>query len=220
MALSRKLKLGLLTFILFDVLVAVVFFNTLQLRGERQATEALRELGVTVYPETRPLAEFSLIDHHDREFRASDFIGQWNLVFFGFTSCPDICPFTMAELQQFYGALTAAEQAQVRIFMVSVDPERDTPAAMAEYVTGFNEDFVGLTGSPQAIADVAAQFYVAHSQPVPAEHQEHAPVSEEYLIQHSGHLAVVDPRGEFYAVIRSPVRDRDLGLAYQQFLGN
>lgn len=220
MSLSPRLKLGLLAFVLIDVALVVLFVNLMQVRAERQSLEALREIGVTVYPEPRPLTDFVLSDQHGEEFTASDFIGQWNLVFFGFTSCPDICPLTMAELGQFYEGLSPTEASQVRVLMVSVDPDRDTPTAMGEYMASFNEDFVGLTGNSAVITGLARQFFVAHSEPSQPEHAEHAAPDEGYLIEHSGHLAIVNPAGEFYGVISPPIRDRDLERAYQTILAD
>lgn len=220
MHLSPRLKLGLLAFVLIDVALVVLFVNLMQVRSERESLEALRDIGVTIYPESRPLADFVLTDQHGAEFTKTDFIGQWNLVFFGFTSCPDICPLTMVELQQFYEALSATDAARVQVIMVSVDPDRDTPVAMGDYVGSFNEDFVGLTGNSAVIAGLARQFFVAHSDPSRPEHVEHSAPTADYLIEHSGHLAVVDPAGDFHGVIRPPIRDHDLELAYRAFLAD
>jgi len=218
MSLSRNFKLGLAAFLLVDLALVVVFLTLWQVRSERQEITQLRNLGVALYPEPMQLADFSLTDQRGEEFTASDFRGTWNLVFFGFTSCPDICPLTMAELKQFYAALAPDAQAQVRVIMVSVDPERDTSAAMADYVASYNGDFIGLTGYLAAITGLARQFFVAHSDPGQSTHGEHGSDSGDYLIEHSGHIGIVNPEGQFAGVMQPPIRDRDLSLAYQTLL--
>lgn len=229
---SRKLKLGLITFILFDAFLAVTFVSLYRLQSERDFIENLRAIGFTLYPEPRDISSFTLTDEHGTSFTEAGLRGQWNFLFFGFTSCPDICPVTMSELRQFYSALTVDEQAQAQVVMISVDPARDDPAAMAAYVDSFNEEFVGLTGNYGVISNMASEFFVAHSKPVPvaqamthdddASHNTHTTASvvagENYLIEHSGHLAVVDPNGKFVAVMRSPVRDRDITTAFRALL--
>lgn len=223
MAMTGRLKLGLIAFVLFDLLLAATFITLYLIQTERKDAQELRDLGLTIYPEARDVNAFTLMDEHGSPFSETDFTEYWNFVFFGFTSCPDICPLTMAELKQFYSGLAPADQAKARIIMVSVDPDRDNPAALGAYVDSFHEDFIGLTGDSDAIANLAAQFFVAHSEPKPvtAIHENHnQEIEEEYLIEHSGHLAIVDPNGKFVAVMRSPVRDKDLAVAYQALLSN
>lgn len=227
---SRKLKLGLITFILFDVFLAVTFLSLYRLQSEREFVQDLLEIGFTLYPEPREISSFALTDKQGATFTNAEFEGRWNFLFFGFTSCPDICPLTMSELRQFYSGLSPDEQAKAQVVMVSVDPARDDPAAMAAYVDSFNEDFVGLTGNHGVISKMASEFFVAHSKPVPAvqamshdgssTHNTHSTVADtdDYLIQHSGHLAVVNPDGKFVAVMRSPVRDRDISTAFRSLL--
>lgn len=83
------------------------------------------------------------------------------LVFFGFTQCPDVCPITMARLAKIYGDL--GEPDDVRVVMVTVDPETDTPEVIARYAAGFHPDFVGLGGSNPQVAVAARTFYVGYA---------------------------------------------------------
>lgn len=222
MAMSGKLKLGLFTFVLVDLMLAVTFVSLYVARSEREFAAELRELGMSIYPEARVVQEFSLLDEQGAAFGAADLLGRWNFVFFGFTSCPDICPLTMTELKQFYSGLEESEQHRIRVIMVSVDPARDDTAALGNYVDSFHEDFVGLTGNIGPIAELAQQFFVAHSKPQPTSHNNHTTTDavQDYMIEHSGHLAVVDPDGNFVAVMQSPVRDSDVAKAYRSLLAN
>lgn len=222
MAMSGKLKLGLITFVLVDLMLAVTFVSLYAVRSEREFIAELRELGVSMYPEASPVKAFSLNDEQGEAFSASDLRGRWNFVFFGFTSCPDICPLTMTELKQFYSGLSEAEQNRIRVIMVSVDPARDDPSSLGNYVDSFHEDFIGLTGNIGPIAELAQQFFVAHSKPQPISHNNHTTTDavQNYMIEHSGHLAIVDPDGNFAAVMQSPLRDSDVAKAYRRLLAN
>lgn len=222
MAMSGKLKLGLIAFALVDLVLVVAFVSLYLVRSNREAAAELHDLGLSIYPEASDVRPFTLSDEHGNSFTAADLTGYWNFFFFGFTSCPDICPLTMTELEQFYASLEESERTQVRVIMVSVDPARDDIVTLAEYVDAFNEDFVGLTGNIGVIAELAAQFFVSHSKPAPALHNNHSASdsAQDYLIEHSGHLAIVNPDGKFAAVMRSPIRDRELSIAYRGLLEN
>src|SRR3990170_5691873 len=105
---------------------------------------------------------FTLIDQTGKPVTDRDFRGRYMLVFFGFTHCPDICP---AELQVIARALDRLgdKAAKVVPILITLDPERDTPKVMADYVKSFGPNFVGLTGSPEAIAAAAKAYRVAYA---------------------------------------------------------
>ena len=229
MKLTGRGKLALITFVLFDLAIAVILLDLRTLRAERATEVELRELGVTVYPEPRSLTEFALQDQFGDPFTTSDFLGGWNLVFFGFTSCPDICPLTMAELQKFYQSIDVNEFGKPRIILVTVDPARDTPETMANYLGNYNEDFIGLSGDAASISRLATQLYVVQSGGPDAEvpspevpqlhnHTENSNTAGsigDYLINHSAHISVISPRGENFAVMRPPHRDQDIARAFR-----
>lgn len=105
---------------------------------------------------------FKLVDQHGKTITNEDFRGRYMLVFFGFTHCPDICP---AELQVISAALEelGPKADKVVPIFITLDPERDTPEAMGDYVKNFGADFVALTGSPEAIDEAAKAYRVAYS---------------------------------------------------------
>ena len=124
----------------------------------------------------------------------------------------------MAELKQFYQRLDDPEiKDDLRIVLVSVDAERDTPETMANYVNSFNREFIGLSGDYDSISKLASQVFVAHSVAgkMP-DHSEHADDADAgYLIEHSSHLTIFNEAGQLQAIVRQPVRDRDLLRAYR-----
>jgi len=112
----------------------------------------------TWFPQARALADFDLVDGDGRPFTRQDLAGAPTLVFFGFTHCPDVCPTTLLKLTQ---VLKAAQVPRLRVLFISIDPQRDTPQAVAQYARAFDPSFRGLTGEPAAISALATRFGVA-----------------------------------------------------------
>ena len=136
------------------------------------------------------VAEFELTGHDGVVRTAEDFRGQWSLVFFGFTNCPDICPTTLAEIAQVMDDLGARADAVQPLF-ISVDSERDRPEALAEYVPQFHPSILGLSGTPEQIEAAAASFKIFYER-VP---EETAP--DGYTMGHTSQVFLFDPEGAF-----------------------
>ena len=105
--------------------------------------------------------DFMLTDHHGQKRSLGDFRGKVVVIFFGFTHCPDVCPTTLAELASALKKL-GSESEKVQVLLVTIDPERDTPALLAQYVTGFNPTFLALRGNADETARVAKEFKVIY----------------------------------------------------------
>jgi len=133
---------------------------------------------------------FALVDQHGKKVTDRDFRGRYMLIFFGFTHCPDICP---AELQVISASLDelGPEAEEVVPIFVTLDPERDTPEVMADYVKNFGSRFVGLTGSPEEIAEAAKAYRVAFSK-----FQEDK-TKNDYSIDHSALAYLMGKDGEY-----------------------
>jgi len=135
---------------------------------------------------------FTLVDQHGKTVTDRDFRGRYMLVFFGFTHCPDICP---AELQVIAASLDdlGPKAEEVVPIFVTLDPERDTPEVMADYVKNFGSRFVGLTGSAEAIAEAAKAYRVAFSK------FENKDVvgDDNYSIDHSAFVYLMGRDGEY-----------------------
>jgi protein SCO1/2 len=112
----------------------------------------------TWLPRPKAIADFTLSDASGRPYTRADLTGAPTLVYFGFTHCPDVCPTTLAKLAQ---ARRQAALATLRVLFVSIDPGRDTPAAVALYAHAFDPSFEGVTGRPEEIRAVARNFAVA-----------------------------------------------------------
>jgi cytochrome oxidase Cu insertion factor (SCO1/SenC/PrrC family) len=135
-----------------------------------------------------PAADFSLTDQDGRPFRLSQLRGKVALLFFGYTSCPDACPTTLSKLSRVYKML-GAEGGRVVTVFVSVDPRRDTPRALKEYLKYFRINSVGLTGSKEEIDSVVGQYGAKYE-------IEQSDSASGYHINHSTDLYLIDQRGQ------------------------
>jgi protein SCO1/2 len=130
-------------------------------------------------------ADFALTDEAGQLFRLSDLRGQWILLSYGYTSCPDVCPVTLANLRMVKSLLGEAA-SQVRVVFVSVDPERDTTDVLRRYVAHFGEGVKGLTGSPEAVATAAAAYGVRYE-------KVESDSALGYLVSHTAYVYLIDP---------------------------
>ena len=133
---------------------------------------------------------FKLIDQNGQPFTDKDLKGKPFLVFFGFTHCPDICPTALFEVSEILRGL-GSDADKVSAVFISVDPERDTPAVLKDYLSSFDPHLRGLTGSPEAIA-AAAKEYRAYYNKVPLE-------EGDYTMDHSALVYLMDKEGRFVA---------------------
>ena len=148
-------------------------------------------------PEPTPLPEFSLLDQSGNAVTRDSFTGQWDLVFFGFTHCPDICPATLQILDQVERQLADADQEPLpRIVLVSVDPERDTPEQMGRYVDYFGDGNLGVTGSIDELKKLTSALGI-YFEKRPGE-------TDNYSVDHSAAVLVIDPDGGFSALFSAP----------------
>ena len=153
----------------------------------------------TSFPRPRPLADFALVDTQGAPTPTAALRGHPTLAFFGFTHCPDVCPTTLA--------LLASVQKQVaqpglKVALISVDPERDTPEQLGRYIASFGGDLIGLTGSPPEIVKAQKSFGVASSRVELA--------GGGYTMDHSATVFVLDAQARRVAVFTPPLRSEAL----------
>lgn len=132
--------------------------------------------------------QLTLIDHDGRPAALADFRGKAVVLFFGYTSCPDICPTTLSRYAEVMKTL-GPEAERVQVLFVTLDPGRDTPARLKEYVPWFHPSFVGLTGSTTEIAEAAREFRVFSA-------IKEVGGGMGYVLDHSAGSYVFDPAGK------------------------
>lgn len=155
----------------------------------------------TVFPIPRDITPFNLVNAQQQSFTNSNLTGHWSVLFFGFTQCPQLCPTTLAILNDTYQQLEKKKNVQLpQIVFISVDPERDTPPVIQKYLSSFNKNFVGATGSQEEIKKLTAALNVLYMKVQKPNTDD--PMS--YQIDHSGTLLLVNPEGKLLALFSSP----------------
>ena len=161
------------------------------------SNEQLKDLGLYLIEPARDLGSFNLIDSNEKEFLPQDFEGKWNVLFFGFTFCPDICPITMRMLSRIEKEIDKQELDKMRIFLVTVDPVRDNPNQLKIYLKNFSENFTGLTGGLDQIYNFATRVNAPFT-----------PINNSkdpyYTIDHTGSIVLIDPNGNYAGFFRAP----------------
>jgi len=151
----------------------------------------------TVLPEPLPLPEFSLLDQDGEPFGRDSLKGQWSILFFGFTHCPDICPATLQQLSLARAKVAErAGQAFPRIILISVDPERDTPSVLRDYIAHFGSGVAGVTGNIDELKKLTTGLGIFFATS--------AASNGGYSVDHSAVVLLINPAGEFHALFSAP----------------
>ncbi len=177
------------------VTTAVLVFLTLAIGLTALAGCSSYEYNGTVYDPPMPADEVTGTNWDGNEFHMSDLQGKVALVFFGYTSCPDICPFTLANMTQVY-TLLGDKAKDVAVVFISVDPDRDTPEKMADYIPAFNDAFYGVYIPEPALEQTKKDYFVYAEKNYPKDSQS----SLDYLIDHTGWISVIDRKGDIRLV--------------------
>ena len=156
--------------------------------------------------------ELALTGHDGKPRTLADFRGKAVVIFFGFTHCPDICPTTLVDAAAVMKAL-GKDADRVQVLMVTVDPERDTPAVLAKYVPAFDPRFLGLYGDAAATQRAAKEFKIFYEKRPGS-----APGA--YSVDHSGQSYVLDPQGRLRLFVRHDRIAQDLADDLRALLGN
>lgn len=181
------------------------------LQGRNQAL--LKDGPFLGLPEPKPLADFALYDHAGRPFSKAALEGRWTLVFFGFSNCPHICPDTLFQLrrvvQQLHGSLPPQRLPQ--ILFVGVDPDRDTPEALAAYRQRFDNAIQAVSGPDAQLRALAMQLGVHYVIP------DHEPDAW-YNVDHSISVMLLDPEAQWVGLFSAPHEAEAMAGALDRYL--
>lgn len=209
-------KVGII--LVLALAAALGLFTAQKYFGPRQpAVEWPPLKTVTMFPQTRPLPPFSLRQSDGTQLTAGELNGHWTLVFLGFTYCPDICPTTLAELAGAQNQWrTLPESIRPRVLFVSVDPERDTPARIGEYAHAFHADTLAATADVPTLENFAKSLGFVFMK-APGKTFDENP--NDYSMDHSSAIAVLDPQGRLAGLIRPPFQPDNIATDLQALTG-
>lgn len=191
--LSTKLALTLAATGLFAAFFAMIPFP--QKAESGSMPEEIKELLVKTPVPVRP---FKLLDHSKNSFDNDRLKDTWTLMFFGYTHCPDVCPTTLTELDNAASRLKnqSASKHKLQYVFVSIDPKRDTPELLADYISYFGAKFIAVTGEHEQLKKLA--------NPLGIQYKIGIGFNKEYLVEHSSAMLLIDPEGRYYARFNAP----------------
>lgn len=205
---TQRIGLTVATLVVFMVAVVLMLINrigqpTLLSEGQMRAN------GAWMYKPPRNINEFKLRDHNGAEFTHTNLEGKWTLLFVGYTSCPDVCPTTLALLAKLKKDLAGTEaESNTQVVLLSADPERDTAERLKQYVTYFDPQFVGVTGEFLDLQRFATNLSVAFTK-VPGSDPDN------YLIDHGANIVLINPRGDYQGFFKPPFDIAKLKMTYR-----
>jgi protein SCO1 len=159
------------------------------------------EIHGTLLPSGKPVTAFQLVNQNNLPFSEQNLRDNWSLIFIGYTHCPDVCPTTLTTLQQSTELMQAVAMSVPKVIFISIDPARDTPDVLAQYVSYFNKDFIGLTGSETELKNVSKQLAAYYNKAAGASGDIN---NNDYLMDHSTALVLINPKAEIQAFLVAP----------------
>jgi protein SCO1 len=212
---KKNRRLALVFSLFIALLVAFVFWE-ITVRAEHISQTRMQEkISGIILKTPLPTPKIRLEAGNGKVFSNTDLKGHWSFIFFGFSSCPYVCPTTLAQLNSMMQQLKAAglKDNLPQIDMVSVDPDRDTAQRMHSYVTSFNPDFIGLRGSLAQTLQLAKEMKVSF-----AKLQAPGDDPSRYTITHTATITVIDPEGKIRAYLSYPHKAAVMAHDYQVIL--
>ena len=204
-----KWTLGLL----LVIAISATAYNVWKLSQDK-VVQAPAEIEDYLFWQAKELTDFKLTGADNKTLGLNDLKGKWSFIFFGYTHCPDVCPLTLGVLGQAFKILekTPAVFPEIQGIFVSVDPKRDTPESLKEYVTYFNSNFIGVTGSTtelEAFSRQMSALYTMH----PSETDKSG---NAYLVSHSSTIFLVDPQGRLHGRFPPPQAPQEIAEIFMK----
>jgi len=199
-----------LTFLLFGIVIFLSVYSVWRISQPRVlSVDEMKVNGFYKYGNKEELRDFKLIDHNGSPFTKEDFQNKkLNFLYFGYTSCPTECPVMMSVMRQLYAKI---ETEEVAYYLVSFDPEIDTLDRLKAYVTGFNPEFMGLTGEMPEVVKLGYQLGVEKLAPM----ENHM---NQRIIDHTNHLIVVNSDAEVLGIFKGQFESSAMALVVKSLL--
>jgi protein SCO1/2 len=191
-------------FILVAIVALIMGLTMYRVLSGRSTDDqmALIDAGIILLPQSRALPDLQMVDQDGAPVGVDQLKDKWTLLFFGYTFCPDICPTTLAQIRQIRSELSTEDADKLRVVLVSVDPNRDTPQRLKEYLGFFDKQYTGLSAPVADIQKLANAVSVPF---IPADTSK-----PNYTVDHSGNLALLGPDGKQRGFIRAPLNGQKL----------
>ena len=167
---------------------------------ESKTPVPVAQVNGTILPTGKQINEFTLKQNKHDSFTLDNLKNKWSLMFFGYTHCPDVCPTTLATLKQVHTIFEKQNATPPQIIFVSVDPERDLPETMAEYVRYFNEDFIGVTGEISELEKLAKNLGIYFKKAAGSSGDIN---QDDYLMDHTTSFVLINTEARLAAILRS-----------------
>ncbi|MGB1800479.1 MAG: SCO family protein [Gammaproteobacteria bacterium] len=173
------------------------FYVSLKQSQQQQVNASIKsDIEELFWPNPKQVGDFNTLDHTGTKFGYEQLAGKWSFIFFGYTHCPDVCPITMSVMADVYKKLQP-QHDDIQVIFASVDPDRDTTEKLAQYVSYFNKDFIGLGGDSEKVNSLTKQIGVAYY--INKEKQE-----ENYLVDHTASIFLFDPKARLIGKLSVP----------------
>jgi protein SCO1/2 len=198
-AMNERLSRPLIIVAAFAASLVIGLAVTLWLLGGPRAVTAASAIG----------GPFQLVDQSGQTVSEKSLQGKPTIIFFGFTHCPDVCPTALFEMSEILKAM-GPDASRVNAFFISVDPERDTPAIMKDYLSSFDPGLKGLTGSPEAVAEIISGYRV-YAKKVPLK-------DGDYTMDHTALIYLMDRDGKFVAPFNIKRRPEEAAADLKKYL--
>ena len=189
-------------------LIAVIFVSSIFYRHNTSTTISKEDFyneGVLLLDKPRAIESFSLNSTKADTFTNNSIAdGKWRFLFFGYTNCPDICPLALAHLSSMEKTLNSTGKSHfnknLEVIFVSVDPQRDSLDNLKKYVESFSSNFLGVSSTKESLANFASQLNAAF-EAVPNASEDN---QENYLVNHTGNIIILNPKGHYHGFIKQP----------------
>jgi protein SCO1/2 len=178
--------------------------------GSASLQEQLKEQGSYIFPQAINITDVPFLNEEGQTVGKTENRGKWSFLFFGYTFCPDVCPTTLAVMQQMWINLSPEMQAQTQVVLVSVDTQRDTPEQLKTYMDYFDPSFTAFTGKPASLRSFAAQLNAVYAKVERKNAQGQIDPELGYLMDHSANIAILDPNGNYYGFIKPPFNPKKM----------
>jgi len=170
------------------------------------------EIQGVILPRAKTIQTFKLIDQNKQSFTLNNLKNKWSLIFVGYTHCPDVCPTALSTLKQVNQLMQTQKLQAPQVIFISVDPERDTPEILSEYVAYFNKEFIGLTGTLEELKKLTTQLSVSFAKAPGASGDVN---QDDYLMDHSSSFMLINPQGKLQSFITAPHTTANIIYAIQ-----